>query len=211
MKSLDYGKKYQDSVNSSIGNENVWVRSARLWQFRDLEPGDHSKRIIDYGCGYGYRIAGLPNAEGYDVSDEAVKQSRQRGIRASTELPKPGWDICVIAHVLEHTPEPLPVLKTIFRNLRPGGKAIVILPIDFYLSVDPEDKHQHLYCWNLQSIKNLMEVAGFVNVKAEKVVIPAGRRLLGFLPDSLLFPIATSIGRILRTYEIRAIGYSQIK
>lgn len=95
-------------------------------------------RTIDVGCGPGRLIEGLAAIDvpalGIDVSREAVRQSRQRGvlaIRRDVFSPLPGegrWDCALLADGnigIGGHPERL--LGRIGRIIRPGGRLVVEL------------------------------------------------------------------------------------
>jgi SAM-dependent methyltransferase len=49
-------------------------------------------------------------------------------------------DLVICSHVLEHVPDPDKALREIFRILRPGGKAILMVPLFWDVKDTIEDK-----------------------------------------------------------------------
>lgn len=207
---MEYEEKYQtrvQQVHEDIGN---WQLLGDLWRLRDLKQDERDLKILEYGCGYGFRINTLPNAIGYDISKYAVAICKQRGIEATTELPKEKFDIIILAHSLEHLEEPMKTLKELRTMLKPKGKVIIILPEDFHFKLDKNDVHQHLYCWNLQTLYNLLCRAGFKVENCGRAPIPTMpvklKFLLKFLGLNNYFKLTTLAGKVFNRYELRAIG-----
>ena len=127
---------------------------------------DREGRVFDYGCGLGAGIALLPRAEGWDVSGEARRRARARGVRVYDDLrevPPGAYDVVLNRHVLEHIEEPLAALRNMRELLRPGGTLILILPKERHRVPRHErpDVNQHLYSWTPRTIYNLLWRAGF--------------------------------------------------
>lgn len=143
--------------------------------FRQVGP---DTKILDYGCGLGQNMLYLPNAVGYDISKYAVEFCKSKGLQVTSnldELPNQGFDTVFCAHVLEHHPHPKIMLENIRSKLKTGHDLILVLPYethaqkgDFQL-----DLNQHLYCWNFQSINNLLISTGF-NVKKNQYLRGSG-------------------------------------
>ena len=103
---------------------------------RDLPT---SARILDIGCGDGFHLDlvrefGSPNweIEGIDVDDRAVGAARDRGLTVhlgvveKLELPDATFDAALMIMVVEHVADPLELLKTARRLIRPGGRLVVV-------------------------------------------------------------------------------------
>ncbi len=126
---------------------------------------DRDRRIFEFGCGIGQSIALLKNAEGWDISSEALEACRRRGIRVYDDLeqvPRGQYDIVFCRHVLEHLEAPLEALRTMRKLLCPGGFLLLIIPKEgHWPSAFSPDINQHLFCWNFNTINNLLIRAGY--------------------------------------------------
>ena len=108
------------------------VYGAERWLGRlDIGVND---TILDVGCGSGellrdLRDAGFHRAEGADpFVPEAV--ARQIGIHRKSLAEMTGeYDLVMLHHVLEHLPDQLEALRHVARLLRPGGRALIRVPV----------------------------------------------------------------------------------
>jgi FkbM family methyltransferase len=145
------------------------------WKFEPYIGEDDV--VVDFGCGGGYLLARLPGREkiGVDASPLAREEAERQGLRVVAgidDLTQASADVVVSNHTLEHTLSPFDELRGIARVLRPGGKLILVLPIDDWRSqrqVDLKDPDRHLYTWTPLLITNLLREAGFDSVEARVV------------------------------------------
>lgn len=108
------------------------VYGAGEWMKR-MGAGVHH-RILDVGCGSGellrdLRDAGFHRADGADLYvPEAV--ARAAGIHRKSLAEMTGeYDVVMLHHVLEHLPDQLDALRHVARLLRPGGSALIRVPV----------------------------------------------------------------------------------
>ena len=105
-----------------------------------------SGRTLDVGCGIGDMLAFRPDTVGVDVNEQAVAWCRAQGLdaRRSTADRLPfgpaEFDSAVLDNVLEHLPDPRPVLGEIHRILAPGGTLLVGVPGEKGFAADPDHK-----------------------------------------------------------------------
>jgi 2-polyprenyl-3-methyl-5-hydroxy-6-metoxy-1,4-benzoquinol methylase len=147
---------------------------------QDMTPG----RVLEVGCGSGARLAEL-RGMGWDVQGiepdataAAVAQDYYHlpVLVATLEqgtFPPASFDAVVMTHVIEHVPDPLPLLRACRTVLSPGGKLVVTCPnIDAYghrrygaswTALDPP-RHEHLF--TRASLMALARAAGFLSVEA---------------------------------------------
>jgi methionine biosynthesis protein MetW len=97
-------------------------------------------RVLDLGCGDGRVLADLAplgiRGMGLDVSDEAVAQTRRRGIEAARadldggHLPVAdgAFDVALCLDVVEHLFAPERLLREAWRSLARGGQLIIAVP-----------------------------------------------------------------------------------
>jgi hypothetical protein len=91
-----------------------------------------------------------------------------------------GYDLCTLNKIVEHLPEPVPLLRDVCAALRaPGG--IVYVEVPDKLTVGhrpPEDNilgalHCHLY--DFRSLADLLERAGLVPLRIDRLFEPSGK------------------------------------
>jgi SAM-dependent methyltransferase len=95
------------------------------------------RRILDVGCGTGANLEMLSrfgNAEGVDVSDEALTFCKSKGLRVhkglAEELPfdDETFDIVTGLDVIEHLDDDIAGLSEMNRVLKKGGKTLIFVP-----------------------------------------------------------------------------------
>jgi SAM-dependent methyltransferase len=104
---------------------------------------DKTKHALDFGCGNGkafpYLAPRFKQVTGMDISDELLKQARNRPFQNVTclqadltdlkqTLPKADFVFCCNVIMLPEFEKNLSMLKNINRSLRKGGTAVIILP-----------------------------------------------------------------------------------
>lgn len=106
------------------------MRARRRWRFLEdrLPPG---ARCLEIGCGAGNFLELLAEAghevRGIDPSTGYAADARSRGLDVvaghfPADLPgAEPYDVAVLFHVLEHVPEPVPLLAAIRERLQPDG------------------------------------------------------------------------------------------
>lgn len=163
-------------------------------------PLDKSKKILEYGVGLGKNIYYFPNAIGYDISKFAVDFCRKKGINATTDFKKikdNSCDIVFSCHVLEHLENPLKALKEMKKKLNDTGLLVTVLPIDRWKKPNINDKDQHLYNWNFNTITNLLVRAGFYPLEYKIIRRTGFKKLLPFIRISFkLYLFLTKLAAI---------------
>ncbi len=160
-----YESKYYEIIRSGTRGQDLQrllrggpaARRERIWFQRTLYadvrsvleesiPSNGSpRRILDIGCGtgdflefmrgYGWRACGL------EISSEAVRVARRKGIEVSEQPLKQflehrrgrrgSYQAITLFHVLEHLPRPVEVLRMATHLLAPEGILMVQVPNDF--------------------------------------------------------------------------------
>jgi 2-polyprenyl-3-methyl-5-hydroxy-6-metoxy-1,4-benzoquinol methylase len=104
----------------------------RIMQALGAEAGS---RILDFGCSWGYgswqlREAGF-DVRAYEVSTPRSRYAEQRMgvslVDPQTE-PAASYDFFFSSHVIEHVPNPMDMLETGLRLLKPGGVFVALTP-----------------------------------------------------------------------------------
>ncbi|MFN7919388.1 MAG: class I SAM-dependent methyltransferase [Bryobacteraceae bacterium] len=124
-------------------------------------------RVVDFGCGGGFLLARLRCRErkGVEINPVARSAAAANGIdihASIAEIPTAWADLVISNHALEHCPDPLEQLRGVLRVLRPGGRAVFVVPCEsIRLRFSADDVNRHLYSWSPGSLANLFLEAGF--------------------------------------------------
>ena len=194
---LDYEKKYHENIHHSYESDAYFEAKAFVAKHKYFSNIDENAVILDYGCGFGQNIYYQRNAIGYDVSKYALQFCRIKGIEVTSaleDIPEQSCDIVFSSHALEHITAPKMALENMYNKLKTNGKLILILPVEEHGKASFElDENQHLYCWNFQTINNLLISNGFKIEKNKYVRGAAYRKLLFFygLNKNLYFSLTT--------------------
>jgi SAM-dependent methyltransferase len=159
--------------------------------------------ILDVGCGTGANLemlAEFGEAEGVDLSGEALSFCRERGLKnvkqgEAEALPYANSSVDLVTglDVVEHLDDDLAGLKEMWRVLRPGGHALVFVPAFMFLWGVQDDISHHRRRYTIDELKRVMSQAGFEVGRASYVNISFfmpilfGRLLMratGFRPES---------------------------
>ncbi len=150
-------------------------------------------RILDIGCGDGFHLdlirefgSSTWEVEGVDIDERAVEAARDRGLTVHAgvveklDLPQGTFDAALMIMVVEHVADPLLLLKSALRLLRPGGRLVVVT--DNTGSPDFTLSHRrywggyhfprHWYLFSRRSLQSLGRSAGFELDRIETIVSP---------------------------------------
>ena len=127
--------------------------------------------ILDVGCGTGANLkmlAAYGNAEGVDISSQAVDFCRQRGLDsvklgAIEHLPydDSSFDVVTALDVIEHLDGDVAGLREIRRVLRPDGRVLLFVPAFMFLWGVQDDVSNHRRRYTLPSLLKAVDAAGF--------------------------------------------------
>jgi SAM-dependent methyltransferase len=110
-----------------------------------------SGRLLDVGCGtkpyehlfrpYVREYIGIEHASTFAATAAAAGARGPDLTYDGTRLPFPdgSFDVVLNIQVLEHTPDPAPLMAEMCRVLRPGGSLVVCVPFSFRLHEEPHD------------------------------------------------------------------------
>jgi SAM-dependent methyltransferase len=128
----DYGPEYYEA-NGQAGD-----RPALRWYVRLVRRYCGPGPYLDFGCGTGHLVRRLGEhgpASGFEISPWSAATARVNapGCPVHTDvdgLPTAGFGALTAIHVLEHLPDETvaAVLATWRRVLRPGGRALAVMP-----------------------------------------------------------------------------------
>src|SRR5688572_27304326 len=131
---------------------------------------DRTPRILDVGCGTGGNLKLLSqfgNAEGVDISADALAFCRERGLEvkagAAEDLPYEDatFDLVTALDVVEHLDDDVAGLREMRRVLRPGGRVLIFVPTFMWLWGVQDDISHHRRRYRLSELRRALNEAGF--------------------------------------------------
>jgi SAM-dependent methyltransferase len=136
------------------------------------EMKDARARILDVGCGTGANLellAQYGDAEGVDISVDALEFCRARGLQqqvrlgAAETLPYEdgSFDLVTALDVVEHLDDDVGGLKEMRRVLKPGGRALLFVPAFMFLWGVQDDVSHHRRRYTLKNLRGMVREAGF--------------------------------------------------
>lgn len=147
---------------SSIGEFGGWANQSKFAQHISRD-----QVVLDFGCGGGFLLKNLDCRKkiGVEVNPTAADSARKKGIEVFSsvaEVPDQSVDVIISNHALEHALQPLSELKGLLTKLKPGGKAIFVVPSEsISCSYRKDDINHHLFTWSPMCLGNLFSEAGF--------------------------------------------------
>ncbi|MES2801688.1 MAG: class I SAM-dependent methyltransferase [Bdellovibrionota bacterium] len=169
-----------------------------IYQGVDLE---FTKNLLEVGCGVGAQTQILCRRfpklqiDGIDLSEAQLKTaskylskeiksgrvSLQQQDAQKMKLSKTDYDAAFICWFLEHVPDPLLVLKNVYKNLKPGGKVYISEVFNHSLFMEPYSPAYLKYWfefndfqWEIKGhpfvgaqLGNLLKASGFKNINVE--------------------------------------------
>jgi SAM-dependent methyltransferase len=167
-----------------------------------LQTPDSRLSILDVGCGTGANLEMLSQfgeAEGVDVSDDALEFCRRKGLKASKGLAETlpyedeTFDITTALDVIEHLDDDVSGLREMYRVTKRGGYSLIFVPAFMWLWGVQDDISNHRIRYTKRQIVERLEKAGYEIERATYAnltffgPILAGRtlmRLTGIKPES---------------------------
>lgn len=132
-------------------------------------------RILDVGCGTGANIEMLSQygeAEGVDVSDDALEFCRRKGLKAQKGLAETlpyedeSFDVTTALDVIEHLDDDVAGLKEMFRVTKTGGYSLIFVPAFMWLWGVQDDISNHRIRYTRSQIVDRLEKAGYTVERA---------------------------------------------
>jgi SAM-dependent methyltransferase len=163
----DTSKNYDEKYWSYQVPSGRFGGKAEAFKFRDeVAAGD---TVLDFGAGGGFVLTNLKCARriAVEVNPVARRAAQAHGnlevYARVDDVPKDAnVDVVISNHCLEHVARPLDQLKKLRSRLRPGGKIVLVVPVDAVgQAYTPSDENHHLYTWNSLLLGNLLSEAGF--------------------------------------------------
>jgi SAM-dependent methyltransferase len=155
--------------------------------------GERPKTMVEIGCGDGSLLAELARmadaVDGFELSANAAGYARERNVARRVEafdgehVPAAdgAYDVAVLSHVLEHVPDPLPLLK---EAARIAPAVIVEVPLEDNRSARRPAARRlsegagHLHAFNRADVHRLVREAGMT--VREEISDPLSYELVSF-------------------------------
>jgi SAM-dependent methyltransferase len=161
------GRRYHESKRGLPEHAIPWVAALRARKFASLVAAHDV--VFEYGVGAGWNLAALrcQRKIGFDVADCLEPSLHALGIEfvADTRiLPDALAEVVLCHHTLEHVLHPPEALEEMRRLLKPAGRLLLYVPFERegrYEHFRPDEPNHHLYSWNVQTLGNLVQEAGF--------------------------------------------------
>jgi len=159
-------------------------------------------RILDVGCGTGANLemlAQFGDAEGVDVSDDALEFCKRKGLKVEKGLAETlpyldeTFDVTTALDVIEHLDDDIAGLKEMLRVTKRGGYSLIFVPAFMWLWGVQDDISNHRIRYTKSQIVERLEEAGYIVERATYAnftffaPILAGRALMrvtGIKPES---------------------------
>lgn len=150
-------------------------------------------RILDVGCGDGFHLRLLRDygkatwtCAGVDCDARAVQAARRSGLEVhhgtldEANLPPGSFDLVFMVQTIEHVDDPLALVRSIARVLKPGGRLVIVTDnsdsLDFKIF---QGRHwggyhfpRHWYLFNKSSMRRLADRAGLEVARLSTIVSP---------------------------------------
>lgn len=188
--------------------ECMWARRLKI-----IEQWARPGALLDIGCGEGLFLEvakkGGWQVDGTEVSEHAANFASQRlqqpifcGELGQADLAPGSFDVVTLWHVLEHTTQPLDTLTAARRLVKPDGRLVLAVPNvndrimqTVYRLIKGRkprlfslgDKEIHLYHFSADTLKMLIELAGFecLSIHPDFGIVEPSKKLINFLAASI--------------------------
>jgi SAM-dependent methyltransferase len=213
-----YGKEKSQRFGSFLEKVVYLFRRARTQKIkRLLKPGS----VLDVGCGRGITLYFLKkwgwNCTGTQLSKNAAEYARSafglkiyEGDLLEAKFADESFDLVILAHVLEHVPDPLAYLREISRILTRKGVLILELPNagNFLIDIFKEkwfgwDLPRHLYHFTPGTITRMLSQAGFKVVKKNRFSLEYAPYVLLQSSLNMIFKSRNLLFEIIKAPEMR--------
>ncbi len=188
-------EKFNTEKYKDLGDMNEATK-VRFQVIISLLPEEGT--VLDVGCGGGYLMSLMENlgfkTQGIDVSSNAVKEARKRGLNVKKlnleenwgENVKTKFDLVVAGEIIEHIYDTDSFLENINHVLIPGGVLIITTPnvatlgrrLMLLLGKGPllettlgSEDAGHIRYFTFSTMKNLLGEHGFKTVNSVSTVV----------------------------------------
>jgi SAM-dependent methyltransferase len=171
----DYDGYFRDEPTD--WNDLFWWDQARQRMYDDFcrrFVAGRSGRLLDVGCGLGFFLKKMQDFDswesfGCEISPEAAAYARNKlglgnifnGRLEDAALPEKSMDMVTLWDVIEHIPDPDPLLRRIRELLKPGGMLFIHTP-NVHLQLWKARAKRLL--WGLRPDIHYLEAAAHLNL-----------------------------------------------
>lgn len=145
------------------------------WMSRHLGPSGRGRRALDVGCGSGtfllplrergWEVCGIEPLEAWAaVARERFGLAVTTGFYDRQSYPESRFDLIVMSHVIEHLPDPRPILAAVTSHLAPGGCLFIGTPNVVLPKLTPSIgsfNAAHVRLYSLNTLSRLLAGSGF--------------------------------------------------
>ncbi len=164
----------RDGCTESLEKLRLETKDDDERRFRFTEKMITNKRVLDFGCGDGGYLLQAKKVAcevcGVELEASVREALQTEGVQCYERIKDAGKvDIVTMFHVLEHLPDPIPLLQEVMDHISPGGMLIVEVPNadDALLSLyhceafaDFTYWKCHIYLYTLDTLRLLAKKAG---------------------------------------------------
>jgi SAM-dependent methyltransferase len=201
----------------AIGARGKAAHAAALCARAGLRPAT----VVEIGCGDGALLAALAARgvgevfDGFELSPEAAAMARGRGVPGARRVEAfdgahvpagdGAYDLAVLSHVLEHVPEPGPLLA---EAARVAAHVLVEVPLEANRSAARPAKRAeaarigHLHAFDRDAVRELCARAGLTVL--EELTDPLPRAHHAFFADGVRARGAAALKTAVRRAAFRA-------
>jgi len=191
---------YYRTVMRAVGLSEA-MRELRRRDFRHMREryGLKGGKWVECGCGNGdfLRLLREDGTDAYGTEFEAFSHYEYAAdlkdriisfFPEASEEPIPGapYDCFLSFNFLEHQPEPLNMVKSLFYSLRPGGYGLVTVPSVEYMCENArcyELIRDHIANYSLESLRYLFASCGFQVLEEGRIGIGDTLRMVVRRPE----------------------------
>lgn len=215
---MDYHGK-QGDIYHQVRHKEIFNNKELLKNWGDYAEHKYfsriknDARILEIGAGTGVNMVTVKNRVDVTIvepSDFARSHCASIGLRSYKTLADiPGgqqFDFIFMRHVLEHLKNPFEMLSSLKKWLNSDGIVMIIVPIESgHKKYNKADLDHHLFCWNPQTLHNLLEECGF---KVNRLFVNSfdGRRIFAGIKkrfgSRMYFFLMELLGTLLGKSEI---------
>ena len=177
-------ESYVSHTNSKKGIVNKLYHAVRSYTLKSkvqlIEEFVSRGTILDYGCGTGMFLSAIKNSGwetyGIEPDDDARKIATESGanvfsdkIKLEPSIKDKSFNAITLWHVLEHVTDMHETLTFFKTKINKGGVLIIAVPNHISYDANYYKEHwaaydvpRHLHHFELKSMKDLVEKAGFI-------------------------------------------------